>query len=104
VLGLFVMFVVCAISILLRCREFKDVHFRWDDNAYGSVVWAILVMHLIYLISAAGEFVLMFAWAIVHPFEDKHGLDVTLMGGFWYWVVGIWAISYVIVFWYPRWS
>ena len=44
------------------------------------------------------------AFAARHGFEDKHGLDVTLMGGFWYWLAGIWVITYVIVYWYPRWS
>jgi len=93
-----------VIASLLRCREFYDVHFRWDENAYGSVVWTILGLHLIYILTGIAEFALMAAFAARHGFEEKHGLDVTLMGGFWYWLAGIWVITYVIIYWYPRWS
>ena len=103
--GLAIMFAVTVVSIALRAIEFRDLHFRWDDNAYASNVWAILFMHLIYLLGGLGEFGVILAWCLLRkPFDEKHGLDVTLMGGYWYWLVGVWAIGYVIVFWYPRWS
>jgi cytochrome c oxidase subunit III len=104
VTGLALMLVVAAVSAALRWHEFGDVHFRWDDNAYGSAVWWLLGMHLFYILSAAGEFLVMLVWGLVHPIEEKHALDVTLMGGFWYWVAGTWLITYVIIYWYPRWS
>jgi heme/copper-type cytochrome/quinol oxidase subunit 3 len=103
-LGLLLMCAISIASIWLRWREFSDVHFRWDDNAYGSIVWTLLGMHFFYIISGLAEFAIMALWCMTHPFEEKHGLDVTLMGGFWYWVAGIWAITYVIIYWYPRWS
>ena len=104
ILGLLIMIGIGVISCLLRWREFGDVHFRWDENAYGSIVWTILGLHLIYIITGVVEFALMAAFAARHGFEAKHGLDVTLMGGFWYWLAGIWLITYVIIYWYPRWS
>jgi cytochrome c oxidase subunit III len=104
IVGLLFMIAIGVISCLLRAREFYDVHFWYDDNAYGSVVWTILGLHAIYILTGVVEFALMAAFAARHGFEDKHGLDVTLMGGFWYWLAGIWLITYVIVYWYPRWS
>ena len=104
ILGLLLLCVVAIVASLLRWREFYDVHFWYDDNAYGSIVWTILGLHLIYILTALVEFGLMAAFALTHDFEEKHGLDVTLMGGFWYWLAGIWLITYVIVYWYPRWS
>ena len=98
------MFVVTLINIAIRGREFYDVHFRWDDNAYASFVWGILFMHLVYLIGAAGEFFIMGLWAFLHGLDEKHALDVTLAGGYQYWMVGIWIPCYVVVFWYPRWT
>jgi cytochrome c oxidase subunit III len=103
--GLIIMTLVTLASLVLRGFEFKDLHFRWDDNAYASNVWAILFMHLVYLIGAFGEFVIVLIWCLLRrPFDEKHGLDVTLMGGYWYWLVGIWVPAYFIVYWYPRWS
>jgi cytochrome c oxidase subunit III len=104
ILGLLLMAVIAGVSLWLRWVEFWDFHFRWDDNAYASIVWTILGMHWFYIFVGLGEFAIMAAWAIRHPFEDKHALDVTLMGGYWYWVAGIWAVTYVILYWYPRWS
>lgn len=101
---LFVMLAVTLINIALRGREFHDVHFRWDDNAYASAVWGILFMHLLYLVAAAGEYFIMGLWALRHGLDEKHALDVTLAGGYQYWLVGIWIPCYVTVFWYPRWT
>jgi cytochrome c oxidase subunit 3 len=104
ILGLLVMSLVAAASLWLRWIEFWDFHFRWDDNAYASVVWTILGMHWFYIFAGLGEFLIMTAWAIRHPFEEKHALDTTLIGGYWYWVAGIWVVTYVVLYWYPRWS
>jgi cytochrome c oxidase subunit III len=103
-IGLAILIAVGLICCLLRWREFDDVHFKWNDNAYASCVWTILLMHLIYILTGVVEFILIFVWSLLHPVEEKHGLDVTLMGGFWYWVAGIGLVSYVIVYWYPRWT
>src|SRR4029078_8707438 len=37
--------------VLLVCRyyEFDALKFKWNDNAYGSVTWTILGMHMIHL-------------------------------------------------------
>jgi cytochrome c oxidase subunit III len=102
--GLLLMIAVTIVCCLLRWREFYDIYFKWSDNAYASAVWCILGMHLFYLLTILVEFILAASWCATHELQDKHALDVTLIGGFWYWVAGIWAISYVIVWWYPRWS
>jgi heme/copper-type cytochrome/quinol oxidase subunit 3 len=104
ILGLTVMSAIAVLSLWLRWHELWNFHFRWDENAYGSAVWWILVMHAFYLLSGLAEFGIMLLWGLLHPIEEKHGLDVTLMGGFWYWVAGVWAITYVVLYWYPRWS
>src|SRR4051812_13547122 len=37
-------------AIVLRVQEFKALHFWYDENAYASIVWALLFMHVLYLI------------------------------------------------------
>jgi hypothetical protein len=44
----------------------------------------------------------MLAWLLTHPIDEKHAMDVTLAGGFWYWVAGTGAVLYVVLFWGPR--
>src|SRR5437868_6899427 len=40
---------IAIVASGLRFAEFRGVYFRWDDNAYGSIVWTILGTHLLYL-------------------------------------------------------
>ena len=97
-IGLWVMFGLTLAAIVLRFFEFPGVHFRWDENAYGSMVWVILGTHLTYLIAAAAEFFIMGLWVLRHPLDKKHALDVTLAGVYWYWVAATWVIVYATVY------
>jgi cytochrome c oxidase subunit 3 len=100
--GLGLMFVVACVAIALRWQEFDATRFWWNDNAYASVVWTTLGIALTYQLAAAGEFFIMFLWIARHKLDDKHALDVTLAGGFWYWVAGTGAVVYAVLFWGPR--
>ena len=103
VIGLLFMTVVALATCGIRWLEFKAVHFKWNENAYASVVWTLLGLHLIYLIGAALEFAIMLAWIVLRGIDEKHALDVTLAGGYWYWTAGTWVVAYLVVFWSPRW-
>jgi cytochrome c oxidase subunit 3 len=100
--GLCAMLLIAVIAIVLRFNEFHAVHFKWDDNAYGSIVWAILGMHLTYLIAGGAEFLVMGVWVLTHPLDEKHALDVTLAGGYWYWVGGTQIVLYLVIYFAPR--
>jgi cytochrome c oxidase subunit III len=90
------------VSIALRFLEFPGLHFRWDDNAYGSVIWTILVTHLLHLIVATLETVMMASWTFRYPLSIKHARDVRLTAIYWYWIAGMWVLLYAIVYWGPR--
>jgi heme/copper-type cytochrome/quinol oxidase subunit 3 len=103
VLGwLLLMLVVSLICTAIRFYEFPHLHVRWDFNAYGSLVWLILGLHLTYLIALASEFLVMWVWLATHEFDNHHALDVTLAGGGWYWVAGTGLIVYLVVYWGAR--
>ena len=90
------------LTLTLRLFEFTELGVLWNDNAYGSVVWGNLVLHLACLYGGTAAIVLMAAWTWTHEPDAKHALDVTITSLFWYWVVGIWLPVYVIVYWSPR--
>src|SRR4051794_9782001 len=56
-----------VVMLLLRVREFHDLEFRWDSNAYGSMVWTLVGMHAIYLLIGVIE------WAVTLLFLVTHG-------------------------------
>lgn len=89
-------------AIVLRFHEFSAFKFRWDDNAYGSVVWTITGLHLLHLFVAVAELSIMLAWILAHGLDQKHARDIRVTAVYWYWIVGVWVVLYTILFPGPR--
>lgn len=101
---MFVALTVLGLGMVwLRFGEFHQLRFSWHDNAYASVIWAILVAHLTYLLMSVFEVALLAIWVWRDGWTQKFALDTTLAAGSWYWTVAIGLVLYVVVFWTPRW-
>jgi cytochrome c oxidase subunit 3 len=99
-LTLGVLFGVAA--IVLRGFEFAALHTRYDSNAYGSITWTILAVHLAHLLAGTLETLLIALVMFVGPVEKKHYTDATVMAVYWYFIVISWVALYAIVFIAPR--
>jgi cytochrome c oxidase subunit I+III len=99
-LGFFLLLAVGCIA--LRFREFSAVHFHWNDNAYGSIVWITIAMHLLHLFVGTLEIVMMFVWILRKGLDEKHARDVRVTAVYWYWIVATWIVLYAILFVGPR--
>jgi cytochrome c oxidase subunit III len=102
-IGMIVSFLLGALVIVLRFYEFSTLHFRWDDNAYGSITWMILGMHLFHLIVLTLEIAVVGVYVVIYHPYPKRALDVTTVANYWYWVAAMWVVFYLIVYWSPRW-
>src|SRR2546423_13992521 len=100
--GLAIMLGVATVACAMRWFEFPKFFFKWDENAYASIVWWTLAMHFVYLLAAVGEFAFMLIWVLRRPMDEKHALDTTLAGGYWYWVAATWAVTYAVIYFGPR--
>lgn len=89
-------------AIILRFYEFDSLHFKWNDNAYGSITWTILGMHLIHLFVLMCEDVFLAIWTFLKGVDEKHALDISVMAVYWYWIVGVWVLLYALVYLGPR--
>ena len=89
-------------AIVLRGFEFRALHTRFDSNAYGSITWTILGVHLAHLLAGTLETMLIALVMFVGPVEKKHYTDATVMAVYWYFVVISWVALYAIVFIAPR--
>ena len=97
------MFLVLALGcVALRFPEFSALKFRWDDNAYASIVWTTTGLHLVHLIVGVLEIVMMLTWIVFKGLDKKHARDVRVTAVYWYWVVGTWVVLYAILFPGPR--
>jgi cytochrome c oxidase subunit 3 len=92
------------VAAWLRFRELPALQFSWDDNAYASVIWTIVCLHLLHVIVSTAENFALLLWAVTHPLDKKHARDVRVSVAYWYWVVGIWIPLYALVYWGPRMS
>jgi heme/copper-type cytochrome/quinol oxidase subunit 3 len=89
-------------AIIIRYYEYNSLRFKWNDNAYGSVTWMILGMHMLHLFVMFSEDVYLTLWTYIKGVDDKHALDLTVTAVYWYWIVGIWVPLYLLVYIVPR--
>ena len=89
-------------AAVIRYYEFDSLHFKWDDNAYGSITWMILGMHLLHIIVLGCEDIFLTVWLFTKGLDDKHSLDLTVTSVYWYWIVGMWVVLFPVIYLVPR--
>jgi heme/copper-type cytochrome/quinol oxidase subunit 3 len=99
-LALGVLFGIAA--IVLRILEFPALHTRFNSNAYGSITWTILAVHLAHLLAGTLQTLLIALAMFAGPVEEKHYSDAGVVATYWYFIVISWVALYTIVFIAPR--
>lgn len=95
--------IVLGLTFLtLKVIEYSDVPYRWDDHAYGSIVWLMIGFHSAHVASVIlkSAFVAVLAWR--GYFNAERLLGVQVNGLYWHFVVAIWLPLYVVLYWAPR--
>jgi heme/copper-type cytochrome/quinol oxidase subunit 3 len=100
--------VICVLmgtgAMLIRIfYGFAALHFKWNDNAYASITWTILGLHLTHIFVATSELLIMTIWAFVKGLDAKHARDIRITASYWYWVAGIWLLLYLVIWGGTRW-
>jgi cytochrome c oxidase subunit I+III len=95
---------VFGIALLgIRAMEYGALNCRWDDNAYGSLVWMLLSLHTIHLVTDVYDTgVIAALFYSGRPIEGKRHVDVSENGLYWYFVVLTWLPIYAVIYWAPR--
>ena len=89
-------------AFFIRYYEFDSLHFKWNDNAYGSITWMILGMHFLHIIVLGVEDIYLLTWTFIKGVDDKHALDLTVTAVYWYWIVGMWVLLFPLIYLTPR--
>ena len=80
-----------------------SLNVKWDSNAYGSAQWLVLTYHgTLVLVEACEVLGLAIAYWFA-PVEDKHFPDGADAVFYWNFMVGAFAVVYVLCFLAPRW-
>jgi cytochrome c oxidase subunit III len=85
-----------------RAFEFTALNVSWDTNAYGSIVWTIIVIHTFHLVSEVVETIVITLILSRGHTEPKYFVDLSDNALYWYFIVAIWIPCYVIIFLAPR--
>jgi len=87
-----------VVAMTLRLLEYHYLPFRWDDHAYGSVVWSLLGVQWLHGATGVLENVVYIVLLFVGPVQKKHFTDVEVSAPLWYFVVGGAALAWAVVF------
>ena len=91
-------------ALVLRACEFPHLNTRWDQDAYGSVVWALMLLHTTHLLTDFIDTGFLTIFLFTHPVDDERFSDVDDDAVYWAFVVATWLPIYLLVYWAPRWA
>jgi len=100
--GMLVMIAIGAVLLALRGFELTTLNVRWDDNAYGSIVWAIMFLHTTHLATDFYDTCPLAAVMFVRRSDGRRFSDVEDNALYWNFVVLAWLPLYGLVYWLPR--
>jgi cytochrome c oxidase subunit III len=101
-IGFVVMSLVGVVLIGLRLVEFDFLNVRWDDSAYGSIVWALLLIHAVHVITDVADTIVFAAFLFSHNVGPKQMSDASDNCFYWHFVVLAWLPIYGLIYWAPR--
>jgi heme/copper-type cytochrome/quinol oxidase subunit 3 len=101
--GLVGMLLMGFLLIGLRAMEFSALNVRWDENTYGSIVWALVSLHTLHLVTDVYDTGVAAALVYRKEVTGRRFSEIDDNALYWHFVVWSWAVLYVVVYWTPRW-
>ena len=92
-----------VVLLIIRGFEFNSLNVRWTDDAYGSIIWALLFLHTTHLITDWGDTIAL--WALMMTpvgYEGRRLVDTDENALYWRYVWLLWIPIYTMIYWIPR--
>ncbi|HVL66507.1 MAG TPA: cytochrome c oxidase subunit 3 [Vicinamibacterales bacterium] len=93
---------LAVVFLVLKVIEYSDVPYRWDDHAYGSIVWLIIGFHSAHVASVVLKTIVVWILGYRGYFTRDRVLGVQINGLYWHFVVLVWLPLYAVLYWSPR--
>ena len=100
---LVVMTGIGVVLFVLRAFEFNSLNVLWTDNAYGSIIWALLFLHTTHVVTDWGDTLVL--WRLMktpHGEDPRRFVDVEENALYWRFVWLTWLPIYALIYWVPR--
>lgn len=88
---------------VLRALEFTALNTHWTLNAYGSIVFTLLVLHTVHMVTDFIDTIVLTALMFTGRVTGRRYVDVSENAGYWWFVVLAWIPIYFTVYLVPRW-
>jgi heme/copper-type cytochrome/quinol oxidase subunit 3 len=90
--------ILAVAFLVLRAFEFGSLNIRWNENAYGAVIWFLLGLHTTHLVTDTVDTGVLGALLLTGPFDDRRHVDVSENAMYWYFVVFSWLPIYGVIY------
>ena len=91
------------VLMVLRGFEFDSLNVLWTDNAYGSAIWMLLVLHTTHIATDwIDTLVLAGLMHGPHGVEGRRFVDCSENAMYWRFVWLCWLPIYFLIYWLPR--
>jgi heme/copper-type cytochrome/quinol oxidase subunit 3 len=103
-LGLLLISAIGAALLIIRAFEFGSLNVGWADNAYGSIMWALLILHTTHILTDWIDSLVLTALMFTkHGPTGRRFVDVSENSLYWRFVWLAWLPIYLLLYWVPRW-
>lgn len=93
---------LALVGAILRIWEFDALNVSWDDNAYGSVVWALLCFHTLLLVVDLIEESVITLFLMSRHREKKHLADAEESAFYQFFLSSVSVVVYLTIYIAPR--
>ena len=97
------MVAVGVVLLIIRGFEFNSLNCRWTDDAYASIIWALLLLHAAHILTDWLDTVVLCALMFTPvAYEPRRWGDVDENSMYWRYVWMLWIPIYLMIYWVPR--
>lgn len=98
-----VMVIIGVLLLIIRGFEFNNLNVRWTDDAYGSIIWALLLLHTTHILTDWFDTCVLAALMYTPvAYEGRRLVDVDENSLYWRYVWLLWIPIYLMIYWVPR--
>lgn len=101
-LGLVIMSLIGLVLLAVRFLEFQALNTRWDADPYGSIIWALMILHTAHVITDLGDTLYITIVSFIWPFDGGEYSGVADNCVYWRFVVLTWLPIGALVYLGPR--
>jgi cytochrome c oxidase subunit 3 len=88
---------------VVRALEFTTLNTHWSLNAYGSIVFSLLVLHTVHMATDFIDTIVITALMFTKRVTGRRYVDVNENADYWWFIILAWLPIYFTVYLVPRW-